>query len=80
MSIDYLHVKHTNKGVVCHVTTMIGYGHALGSQLSNAMKTHLMQLIRQGLSHAQFMTCHKSYVKEQAQQNEPITRDTFVLS
>jgi len=25
------------------------------------------------------MTHHKSYVKEQAQQNEPITRDTFVL-
>jgi hypothetical protein len=76
----YLHAKHTNKKrVVCHGIVVIGYQHALGSQLSDAMKAHLMQLLRQWLSHAQIMTHHKSYVKEQAQRNEPITCDTFVL-
>ncbi len=58
---------------------MIGYQHALGSQLSNAMKAHLMQLLRQGLSPMQVMTYHKSCVKEQAQRNEHVTHDTFVL-
>jgi len=39
----YLHAKHINKKrVVCHGITMIGYRHALGSQLSDAMKAHLM--------------------------------------
>jgi hypothetical protein len=39
----YLHAKHTNKkGVVCHGIVVIRYWHALGSQLSNAMKAHLM--------------------------------------
>ncbi len=64
----YLHVKHTNKkGVVCHGIIVIRYRHALGSQLSNAMKAHLIQLLRQGLSHVQVMTHHKSYVKEHTQ-------------
>jgi len=76
----YIHAKHTNKeGMVCHGIAMIGYRHALGSQLSNATKAHPMQLLRQWLSLAQVMTHHKSYVKEQTQQNEPLTHDTFVL-
>jgi len=60
----YLHAEHTNKGVVCHGTFVIVYQHALGSQISNAMKAHLMQLIKQRLSPVQVMTHHKSYVKE----------------
>jgi hypothetical protein len=62
-----LHAEHINKeGVVCHGTIVIGYRHALGSELFDAMKAHLMQLIKQGLSLAQIMTRHNSYVKEQA--------------
>ncbi len=34
---------------------------------------------QEGLSLAQVMTRHKSYVKEQAQQNELVTCDTFAL-
>jgi len=44
----------------------IGFHHALGSQLSNALKAHLMGLITQGLSHAQVTAQHKVYVKEYA--------------
>jgi len=62
-----------------HNLCQLIYLHALGSQLSNAMKTHLKHLLKQRLSHAQVMTHHKSYVKEQAQWNELVTHDTFIL-
>jgi len=42
----------------------IGFCHALGSQLSDALKAHLMGLITQGSSHAQVTAQHKVYVKE----------------
>jgi hypothetical protein len=42
----------------------IGFHHALGSQLLDAMKAHLTGLITQGLSHAQVTAQHKVYVKE----------------
>jgi hypothetical protein len=38
----HLHAEHTNKGKVCHMTIVIGYRHASGSQLYDAMKSHLM--------------------------------------
>ncbi len=56
---------------------MVGYWHILGSQLSDAMKTHLMGVIRQDLSLAQYKTC----VKQKTLRNELITCDrSFVLS
>jgi hypothetical protein len=58
---------------------IIGFCHALGSQLLDAMKAHLMGLIRQVVSLTQGMTQHEAYVKEQALQNEPVTCDTIVL-
>jgi hypothetical protein len=45
---------------------VLGFCHALGSQLLDVMKAHLMGLIRQGLSYVQVMAQHKAYVKEQA--------------
>jgi hypothetical protein len=76
----YLSVKHKNKeGEVCHGKNVVGYQHALGSQLSHGMKAHLMGLLRQGLSLAQVMTHHKAHVKEMALKNEHVTQDTFVL-
>jgi len=65
--------------MVCHEKAMVGYHHFLGSQLSNGMKAHLMGYIRQGLSLAQVMAHHKTYVKEKALQNVHVTRDTFIL-
>jgi hypothetical protein len=43
------------------------------------MKTHLMGLIRQGLSHVQVMAHHKAYVRKWALQNELVSHNTFVL-
>jgi hypothetical protein len=61
----YWHAKHKNKlGEVCHGKSVFEFWHILNSQLSNAMKAHLMGLIRQGLSPAQVMAHHKAYVKE----------------
>jgi hypothetical protein len=66
-------------GELCHKKNVFGFHHALGSQLSDAMKAHLMGLIKQGLSPAQVMAQHKVYVREQALRNEHVTCDTFVL-
>ncbi len=76
----YLSVEHKNKEgeVYCHWKD-VGYWHALGSQLSDGMKVHLMGLLRQGLSPTQVMTHHKAHVREMALKNEHVTRDTFVL-
>jgi hypothetical protein len=46
--------------------SVLRYWHALGSQLSNSMKAHLM-------------THHKAHVREMALKNEVVTQDTFVL-
>jgi hypothetical protein len=75
----YLSVEHKNKeGEVCHGKD-VGYWHALGSQLSNGIKVHLMGLLRQGLSLTQVMSHHKAHVREMALKNEHVTGDTFVL-
>jgi hypothetical protein len=43
----YLNLEHKNKqGKVCHGKVIVGYQHALGSQLSDSMKVHLMGLLR----------------------------------
>ncbi len=74
----YLCPKHKNKqGMVCNGKDVVGYRHFLGSQLSNGMKAHLMDLIRQGLSPVQVMAHHKVDVREKALQ--AFTHDTFVL-
>ncbi len=76
----YLNHEHKNKqGDVCHGKVVVGYWHALGSQLSNSMKAHLKGLLWQGLFLAQVMTHHKAYVRKKVLKNEPITQDTFVL-
>jgi hypothetical protein len=73
-------MQNKNKlGEICHGKSALGFWHTLGLQLSNAMKAHLMGLIRQGLSLAQVMAHHKVYVKEEALRNEHVTQDTFVL-
>jgi hypothetical protein len=76
-----LNAKHKNKkGPVFHGKDVLGYAHALGSQLSNGMKADLMGLLRQGLSSAQVMIHHKVHVKEMALKNEHVTQNTFVFS
>jgi hypothetical protein len=61
----YLCPEHKNRhGMVCHGKNVVGYCHSLGSQLSNGMKAHLMDPIRQGLSPAQVMAHHKMDVRE----------------
>ncbi len=52
---------------------------ALGSQLSDGMKVHLMGLLRQGLSLTQVMAHRKAHVREMTLKNEHVTQDTFVL-
>ncbi len=43
--LKHLHAKHKNKmGELCHGKNVFGFRHALGSQLSNALKAHLMGL------------------------------------
>ncbi len=65
--IIYFHVEHKNKmGELYQRKNVLGFCHALGSQLLDVMKAHLMGLIRQGLSYVQVMAQHKAYVKEQA--------------
>ncbi len=55
----YLNAKHKNKqSQVYHGKDVIGYYHALSSQLLDGMKAHLMRLLRQGLSPTQVMTYH----------------------
>jgi hypothetical protein len=51
-------------GELCHGKNVLGFCHTLGSQLLNAMKAHIMGLIRQGLSSIQAMAQHKAYVRE----------------
>jgi len=69
-----LSAKHNNKeGQVCHRKDVVGYQHALGSQLSDGMKAHLMGLLRRGLSPAQVITHHIAHVKEMALKNELVT-------
>jgi hypothetical protein len=47
----YLNLEHKNKqGEVSHGKVVVEYRHALGSQLSDIMKAHLMGLLQQGLS------------------------------
>jgi hypothetical protein len=68
-----LNVEHKNKeGEICHGKD-VGYPHALGSQLLDGMKVHLMGLITQGLSLAQVMTHHKAHIKKVALKNEHVT-------
>jgi hypothetical protein len=75
-----LNAEHKNQeGEVCRGKD-VGYWHALGSQLSDGMKVHLMGPIRQGLSLAQVMTHQKTHVREVVLKNEHVTRNTFVLS
>jgi hypothetical protein len=66
-----LSVKHKNKdGQICHRKDGVGYRHALGSQLSDGMKAHLMELLKQGLCLAQVIIHHKTHFKEMALKNE----------
>jgi predicted nucleotidyltransferase len=70
----YLSVEHINKeGEVCHGKDVVGYWHALSSQLLDGMRIHLMGLLRQILSLAQVMTHHKAHVKNMALKNEHVT-------
>jgi hypothetical protein len=76
----YFNVKYKNKeGEICHGKNVVGYRHALGSQLLDGMKIHQMGLLRGGLSPTQVMTHHKSHVKKMALKNEPMTQDIFFL-
>jgi len=66
-----LNVKHKNKEAqVCHTKDVVGYWHAIGSQLSNGMKVHIMGLLKQGLSPTQVITHHKAHVIKMALKNE----------
>jgi hypothetical protein len=49
---------------------VVGYWHAIGSQLSNGMKVHIMGLLKQGLSPTQVITHHKAHVIKMALKNE----------
>jgi hypothetical protein len=49
---------------------VLDYCYAIGSQLLNGMKSHLMGFIREGLSPTQIMTHDKAHVKEMALTNE----------
>jgi hypothetical protein len=65
-----LNAKHENKqGQVCHGKDVLGYHHALSSQLLDGMKARLMGLLKQGLSLAQVMIHHKMLVKEMTLKN-----------
>ena len=76
----YEHIEHTNQyGEPCHGSTMVGFRHALGSNISEDMKLRIEQMHALGLSPAQIMSHHKQIVKELAKCNERITRDTFLL-
>jgi hypothetical protein len=75
-----LNAKHKNKhDQVYHGKDVLGYHHALGSQLLDGMKAHLMGLLRQSLSPTQVMTHHKMHVRKMALKNELVTSYTFVL-
>ena len=56
------------------------FRHALGSNLSYEMKLRTEQMHAIGLSPAQIMSQHKQEVRNMAMNNQPITRDTFLLS
>jgi hypothetical protein len=45
-------------GELCHGKNVFGFHHALGSQLLDVMKAHIMGVIRQGLSLVQVMAQH----------------------
>ncbi len=69
----YLSVEHKNKeGEICHGID-VGYQHALGSQLLDGIKAHLMGLLKQGLSPVQVMIRQKMHVKNMALKHEPMT-------
>ena len=71
--------EHSNiNGDVIHGVTVSGFKDTLGSGLLDAMKQHLSNLLWLGLSPSQVMAQHKSFVKDLAMQNGPISRDTFV--
>jgi hypothetical protein len=69
-----LNAKHKNKhGQVYHGKDVIGYRHALSSEMLDGMKAHLMGLLRQSLSPTQVMTHHKAHVREMTLKNEHVT-------
>lgn len=74
----YEHIEHTNKyGKPCHGSTVAGFRHALGSNISEEMKLRIEQMHALGLSPAQIMSQHKQNVKELAKFNERVKRDFF---
>ena len=56
-----------------------GFRHALGSNLSDETKLRIEQMHAIGLSLAQIMSQHKQDVRDMAMNNQPATRDTFLL-
>jgi hypothetical protein len=76
----YEHIEHANKfGDPCHGSMVAGFRHALGSNLSDEMKLRIEQMHAIGLSLAQIMSQHKQEVRDMAMNNQPVTRDTFLL-
>ena len=56
-----------------------GLRHALGSNLSDEMKLRIEQMHAIGLSPVQIMSSQKQEVRDMTMNNQPVTRDTFLL-
>ena len=76
----YEHIEHANKsGDPCHGSMVAGFHHALGFNLSDEMKLRIEQMHAIGLSPAQIMSQPKQDVRDMAMNNQPVTRDKFLL-
>ena len=63
----YEHIEHTHKdGEPCHGSTVAGFRHALGFNISEDVKLHIEHMHALGLSPAQIMSQHKQNMKELA--------------
>ena len=76
----YENAEHANAaGEHCHGTMVSGFRYALGAGISEEMKQKIAQMHAYGLSPAQIMQHHTKEVRELAESNGLVTRDTFLL-
>ena len=76
----YEHIEHANKsGNPCHGSMVADFRHAFDFNLSDEMKLHIEQMHAIRLSPVQIMSHHNEEVRDMAMNNQPVTRDTFLL-
>ena len=79
-TIQFHCMDHYNReGKPCHGEDFGGQRAGLSGRLSHATKQWIMDTLRSGKSPAQVMAEHKTEVMRLAENNIPVSRDTFIM-